>query len=182
MACGHGTLVRGCAIFGFETPEVIAKRGVAVSEAKGNGLRTLVVFKSSAFNTTTPMPHFINECCFGDDLANWFINRLRALGLDTDDAPGQEDFGWFLGYRTTDGRYTLVLGYRPDDPSGDWICWVERDCGFFRSLFGGRKRKITRSAVEAIHAAILNQPEVSEVRWFTQQGFDAGEREPSPMP
>lgn len=145
-------------------------------------LKTVLVFKSRAFNTTERRSHFVNDGCYGDDVARWFIERLRALGFDTDEQPGQEDFGWYVGYRTADGRYSLVLGYRPDEPMGDWICWVERDGGLLVSLFGGRERKIARSAVDAIRAAIEHESGLSDVRWYTRTSFDAGELDPSPTP
>ena len=39
-----------------------------------------VVFRSDAFNTSETKDYFINECCFGDDLARWLIEQLRARG------------------------------------------------------------------------------------------------------
>ena len=41
-------------------------------------VRTVVTFRSSAFNTTESKDYFINECCFGDDAARWIIERLTA--------------------------------------------------------------------------------------------------------
>ena len=84
-----------------------------------HSLRTLVMFRSSAFNTSERKPYFINDDCFGDDVARWMISRLRSLAIETDDEPAQEDFGWYFGFCTPDGSYSFVLGYRPDDPVGD---------------------------------------------------------------
>jgi len=144
-------------------------------------LKTVLAFKSSAFNTTERRSYFINDCCYGDDAAGWFITRLRALGFETDDKPRQEDFGWYFGYRTADGRYTFIIGYSPEEP-GDWICWIERDVGFLASLFGGREKQIAHSAVDAIRAAVDQQHEASDVRWYTRMNFAAGETDPSPTP
>ena len=41
-------------------------------------MRTLVTFRSSAFNTTQPKDYFINPGCFGDDVAKWLMGELRA--------------------------------------------------------------------------------------------------------
>jgi hypothetical protein len=97
---------------------------------------------------------------------------MRALGVETDAEPGQEDFGWYFGYRTVDRRYTLVLGYRPEEPDGDWIGTIERDCGLVASLFGGRARGIAPSAAEAVHAALHGAPELTRVEWHRQADFD----------
>jgi hypothetical protein len=58
-------------------------------------VRTVATFESTAFNMADPKDYFINPRCFGDDLAKWLIDELRKQGLETDDEPGQEDFGWF---------------------------------------------------------------------------------------
>jgi hypothetical protein len=137
-------------------------------------LRTVVVFWSEAFNTCEPRPYFINECCFGDDLARWLIARMRANGVETDDEPGQEDFGWYFGYRTADGAYLFVLGHRPDEAVFNWIGWVERDCGFFAGLFG-RARRIAQSGLDALHAALDGAAELRDVAWHRRSDFDRGD-------
>jgi len=50
-------------------------------------MRTEASFRSSAFNTSEVRDYFINDCCFGDDLAKWMISRLRQAGVATDDEP-----------------------------------------------------------------------------------------------
>ncbi|HET6326867.1 MAG TPA: hypothetical protein VFG04_19470 [Planctomycetaceae bacterium] len=75
-------------------------------------MRAIVTFQSSTFNTSEPRDYFINDCCYGDDLARWFIAELRGRGIRTDSEPGQEDFGWYLGFRVADTDYHLVLGHR----------------------------------------------------------------------
>ena len=72
------------------------------------------------------------------------------------------------------GRFMLVLGYRPEEPVGDWIGTVERDCGFLASLFGGRSKGISAAAVEAVHQALTGCPEISRIAWHHQSGFDKG--------
>src|SRR5262245_10551085 len=55
--------------------------------------RTVVTFESGAFNTTHPRAYFINQCCYGDDVARWLISELDARGCEVDHEPEQEDFG-----------------------------------------------------------------------------------------
>jgi hypothetical protein len=138
-------------------------------------LRTTVLFKSTAFNTTERRPYFINDCCFGDDVARWLIARLRANGVETDPEPGQEDFGWYFGYRTQEGKYCFVLGYRPDDPAGDWIGTIERDCGLIASLLGGRSRGISQRSLDVIHEALHGATELTAVSWHRRSDFERGD-------
>jgi hypothetical protein len=52
-------------------------------------VRPVVTFRSAAFNVTEKHTYFINDCCFGDDVAKWLIGELRKEALQTDDEPGQ---------------------------------------------------------------------------------------------
>jgi len=39
--------------------------------------------------------HFVNRCCFGEDLAAWLRIKLADNGVEVG-PPGQEDWGWYL--------------------------------------------------------------------------------------
>jgi hypothetical protein len=139
-------------------------------------LRTVVTFESSAFNFTEPKEYFINPGCFGDDLLAWLAEPLREQGCVADRPPQQEDFGWYLNFSVAEVKHCLVVGYRPADSAdpGVWVGWLERDRGFLGSLFGGRRRGITREAASAVHAALFSSPLVRNIRWHHQADFDAG--------
>ena len=72
-------------------------------------VRTLVTFRSDKFNTTESKRNYINSGCFGDDVADWFVQRLASSGMAVDPKIGQEDFGWYLGFRSGSYRYHFVL-------------------------------------------------------------------------
>jgi hypothetical protein len=138
-------------------------------------IRTIVVFQSSAFNTSQRKDYFINDCCYGDDVARWMIEELRARGIQTQSEPEQEDWGWFLRYHTAQGDYYFNIGYRPDyegDP-GAWVCHVVRDFFSWKSFFTGRKPAVGPDAVAAIHSVLSSSPKISNIQWHYQQDFDA---------
>jgi hypothetical protein len=141
-------------------------------------IRTVVTFEGTAFNMTEPKDYFINPCCFGDDMAKWLIGELRKEGIETDEKPGQEDFGWYLNFEVAGIGHTFVIGHRPTGESeeGTWIGWLERSRGF-SSLLGGRKRGIQLSAVEIIHRVLSASPLIRDVRWHFQRDFDKGNEE-----
>jgi len=146
--------------------------------------RTVVTFKSDAFNTSEPRPHFINPCCFGDDLAGWILVALRERGVTTLEGPDQEDFGWYLNFTEDGVEHTLVLGYRAGDGEapGDWVGWLERNCGFVASILGGRKRGVLAAAATAVNG-VLGDPRFRDVKWHYRADFDAGSEERgSPFP
>jgi hypothetical protein len=138
-------------------------------------MKTLATFRSSAFNTSEPQPHFINPNCFGDDLARWLIGHLRALAVEVDNVPRQEDFGWFFEFEVPEGKHCCILGVRPVDDPGEsnWVAWIERSRGFLGSIVGLRKRGIAPAAVSALHAVLSSHSEISNVLWHAQRDFDA---------
>ena len=100
--------------------------------------------------------------------------------MQTDAEPGQEDFGWYFGFRVGDTDYHFVLGYRPAGGGGDravWICWLERKAGLHGSMFGARKRGIQPDGTRAIHSVLSSSPQISSIRWHHQQDFDAGKED-----
>ncbi|MFB3880335.1 MAG: hypothetical protein ACE149_03680 [Armatimonadota bacterium] len=151
----------------------------------GEDVRTVVTFRSTAFNTTESKDYFINEGCFGDDLAKWLIQELRARGFQIDDEPDQEDFGWYFDFGVGDTPHCLVIAFRPPNGAeeGDWVCWLERSRGLLSSALGFRNKGIQREAAEAIHAVLASSAQVREVRWHLKKDFDSGHEElgvPSP--
>ena len=139
-------------------------------------MRTLVTFRSSLFNTTQTKDYFINAGCFGDDVCKWLMGEFHAKGVETDQEPGQEDFGWYFNFNMPTGSHCIVIGYRPGDNNeeGIWIGWLERKCGFIGSLLGGRKRGISTSAIEMAHQILSSSERIQNVRWHVQGDFDQG--------
>lgn len=141
--------------------------------------RTVVTFESAAFNMTEPKDYFINPCSFGDDVAKWLIGELRKQGVETDEKPGQEDFGWYLDFAVGNTGHTFVIGHRPtgESEAGTWIGWLERSRGLIGSLMGQRKRGIQPLAAEAIHRILSCSPLIRDVRWHFPRDFDPGHEE-----
>lgn len=139
-------------------------------------VRTVVTFEDPMFNVSERKDYFINDCCYGDDAARALMEQLRSHGIQTDTEPGQEDFGWYFGFRTGAVDYQFVIGHRPADGSDPvvWIGWLERKAGLLGSLFGARKRGIQPDAASVLHLAISSLPQVSNIRWHRKEDFDAG--------
>jgi hypothetical protein len=137
---------------------------------------TVVTFQSGGFNTTERRSYFINDGCYGDDVARWIIGELNARGIPAEPEPGQEDFGWYLTYRPGKVPHQLVLAHRPGDDKNPsvWVGWIEREVGLFASLFGARHRGIERVAVQVIHDVLAGASSVSKIRWHRKSDFDAG--------
>ena len=139
-------------------------------------LRTLVTFRSTAFNTTQEREYFINPGNFGDDLGRWLMEELQSRSVEVDEELGQEDHGWYLGFRCGDTDYHLVVGHC-DDTRGEWIGWIERNAGFLASLLGQRRKGIQPDACRLIHDVLAESERVSEVRWHFEDDYSAGREE-----
>lgn len=146
--------------------------------------RTVVTWNSTHFNSKTPLPHFINPNCFGEDAAAWLIHRLQEAGLKTDANPDQEDFGWYFRFTVANDGYLLIMGYQPGDPerdSGRWVAMIEHGSAWKRVLQKARDR---RPAAAAVHEALRAAPEVQDVQWYFKDEFDGvgGTTAGSPTP
>jgi hypothetical protein len=149
-------------------------------------IRRNVIFKSNAFNTTEQRESFVNEDCFGDDLARWLIEELRARGYEVLEEPGAEDFGWYLKFVAGGKRYCFVISFCPayGETEGRWMCTMEL-AGFLGvmkgALIGGRNRGISTEAVQAVHSILISSPEIRELRWFSDADYKVeqnGQTEP----
>lgn len=150
-------------------------------------LRTIITFQSNAFNTSKVLPHFINPDCYGDDLCRYLAEKFGQAGWQCQ-APGQEDFGWYLNFSCEADHYCLVCVYRPDDEAsvsnqentadqGLWIIQVEHAVGFLASIFGGRNRHISRKVLERIQEILAACPELTNLRWHLPADFNKGKED-----
>jgi hypothetical protein len=139
--------------------------------AGGWWLRVLVMqrqeasFRSSVFNTSEVRDYFINDCCFGDDLAKWMMERLRHAGFETAEGPRQEDFGWYFKFKVPAGTHCCILSYQPDEPEGTWHLWLERSRGLVGSLLGRRNRGIDGTATRVINDVLASAHQIRDLQW-----------------
>lgn len=140
------------------------------------GPKAVVVFRSREFNSTEQRPYFVNEGCFGDDVARWLMGRLRAIDIDVDPESGQEDFGWYFNFVIDATPHCFVVGSRPvDGEEVEWVGWLERKRGFVGSILGLRSKGILSAAALAVHAALRSGPKVADIRWHAKERFDRGD-------
>ena len=138
-------------------------------------LRHDLLFETDRFNLTEVGPHFINDICFGEDLAAWLRARLAERGVAAGD-PGQEDWGWYLeaDYR---GRHFLIgVGGNADETAaaerrnwGEWRVIIDPQRTMrerLRGLLGGAKPndEATGEELQALIRGILEaQPDFRNV-------------------
>jgi hypothetical protein len=89
-----------------------------------------LIFSSDRFNLSEPKDYFINDCCYGDDVARWLGEQLQLRGWTVAE-PDQEDWGWYFDARNGQTTYFVGVGGTPDDGSpsrnlGQWRLIVEK--------------------------------------------------------
>ena len=142
----------GRAVFGFALLVVaVTARAVLGLRTRTSRLKTVAVIgripiatvETDLFEHREVRPHFINDCCFGEDFAAWLIRRLGDVsrsGFELS-APVQEDHGWGFWAKRGRRRFWIALSYVGGGPTvspAQWVISIAHDAGIngFKNLFG----------------------------------------------
>ena len=131
-----------------------------------NALR--ILFSTSRFNLSKVGAHFINPCCFGEDLAAWLQVKLTELGIETRQ-PYQEDWGWELPAKLPSDSYFLCMsgnseGSNADRDEGEWGIIVEKKRSVGQLLTGKGKITSDDEMVRTVEEILTKEPAIREVR------------------
>ncbi len=123
-----------------------------------------ILFETDRFNVSEVKEHFINPCCFGEDLAEWLRQRLAQKGLIAG-APYQEDWGWeMLTQRDSEQYYLGVSGYRTEGAAGkndgEWRIMVEKKRSIWDKLRGRNAITEGESILTIIEDILREQADV----------------------
>src|SRR5215208_5256704 len=138
-------------------------------------MKKTVTFKTSLFESKEPKPHFINERCFGEDLAAWLLQRLCEAPFTFDEAI-QEDYGWGFWAKAGEDTYWIAIGIFDESvgsTEAEWGVTVAADAGLnlFRRLFHKPRSEDLLSLCAAIDAVLHAEPQIREVQWWPSEPF-----------
>jgi hypothetical protein len=130
-----------------------------------NALR--ILFKTDRFNLSKVGEHFINPCCFGEDLASWLRIKLSEQGVQVRE-PYQEDWGWELPAMQESDSYYLCMSGNSDESStnkdaGEWGIIVEKRRSIGQRLRGVGKIAANDKMVKTIEEILRAEPTIREV-------------------
>jgi hypothetical protein len=130
-----------------------------------NALR--ILFKTSRFNLSKVGEHFINPCCFGEDLAAWLRIKLSERDVEVR-VPYQEDWGWELpAMQESDSYYLCISGNSYESSAnkdeGEWRIIVEKRRSIGRRLRGTGKIAANDKMVRTIEEVLCAEPTIREV-------------------
>ena len=124
-----------------------------------------ILFRSSRFNLSKVGEHFINPCCFGEDLAAWLRPKLAEKNIEAA-APYQEDWGWELPARCVRDSYYLCMSGNADDSrkdEGEWRIIVEKRRSIWELLTGKGRITADDALVRLVAEILSNEPTISYV-------------------
>ena len=138
-------------------------------------MKKTVTFKTELFESQESKPHFINERCFGKDLAAWLRQQLHAAPFTLDEVI-QEDYGWGFWAKAGEDTYWMAIGIFDESigsEDAEWSVTVAADASLnlFRRLFHKPKLEDLLSLCSAIDAALHAEPKIREVQWWPREPF-----------
>lgn len=124
-----------------------------------------VSFCTDLFESREVQPHFINERCFGEDLAKWLIGKLKGSGFSFGE-PYQEDWGWEIEAKVEGSRLYIQIGIMDESIGADeaeWLISVEMPRRWFS--FGKEDSKSLSELCGAIDKVLRNEKAITQVQW-----------------
>ena len=127
-----------------------------------------VLFKTNRFNLSKVGEHFINPCCFGEDVVSWFRSKLVERGIQVT-RTGQEDWGWYLFAHSGEIRYFVGVGGNsdessPDPDQGEWRLVIERRRTLWERLLGKGQIASDDKLIAITEEILRSDPSVREIR------------------
>jgi len=124
-----------------------------------------LLFRTNLFNLSKVSEHFINPCCFGEDLARWLKSRLADENIETS-GPYQEDWGWELPASFRNDSYYVCVSGNPDVPGadeGEWRIIVEKRRSIWKRVTGKGRIEANDPLVGRIEAILSGESGIGNV-------------------
>ncbi len=127
-----------------------------------------ILFDTDRFNLSETKEHFINSCCFGEDLAAWLRGKLLEQGIATI-KPGQEDWGWYIESTLGGNSYFIGIGGTAEEsaPNPNWGRWrimVEKHRSLWEKLRGKNKTSLNDPIFEVIRKILKHENDFRDIR------------------
>jgi len=128
-----------------------------------------ILFDTDRFNLSETKEHFINPCCFGEDLAAWLRGKLLERGFPTI-KPGQEDWGWYIESALEGNSYFIGIGgsaeeSAPEPNFGQWRIMVEKRRSLWEKLSGRNKTSLGDPIFGVIREILKREDDFKDIRY-----------------
>jgi hypothetical protein len=126
-----------------------------------------LLFATDRFNLSQVGEHFVNPCCFGEDLAAWLRSKLSEKGIHVSE-PGQEDWGWFLRAKQGNDSYFLAVSGNSangtDQDYGEWRIIVLKKRSIWDQVMGKGKIEDDDPMLQIIEEILRAEADLVGVR------------------
>ena len=136
-------------------------------------MKSQISFTTDLFESKQVKPHFINDRCFGEDLAMWFVEAASG-GAFSFSEPFQEDWGWAVLAEANGEKFVVGFGIMDvsiGEDQADWLITVEK----FRrwKFFSSKDSRLRGELCDLIQNVLRDKAHIREIRWTDQVGHFA---------
>jgi hypothetical protein len=127
-----------------------------------------ILFETARFNLSEVKEHFINDCCFGEDLAAWLRGRLNSNGMRALE-PYQEDWGWEFSVKDSVGSYYVGVGGNAaagaaNKNQGEWRVMISKRRSLWDRLTGKNKLSAGEPIISSIRTVLEAETDFANFR------------------
>jgi len=118
------------------------------------------LFDTERFNLSEVKPHFINDCCFGEDFSNWLSQQLEFENISTTES-FQEDWGWAFYIKYNNQEYLIGVNGISNNITnkknvGQWRVMIDKKRSLIEKLLGKNKMASNEQIIIILYE-ILNK-------------------------
>lgn len=124
-----------------------------------------ITFITDLFESKEVKAHFVNDRCFGEDLAHWLVEKSKGSEFVFGE-PFQEDWGWAVFAEANSEKFVIGFGIMDEsigEVNADWTITVDKMRKWM--LFGSNDSPLRARLCDLIQNILRNEPEIREVRW-----------------
>lgn len=130
-------------------------------------MRIDILFDTNRFNLSEIKPHFINDCCFGEDCATWLGKKLQNNGLTTTEI-FQEDWGWAFYIEYKEQKYFIGINGNIDEKNaetnqGQWRIMIDKNRSFMEKILGKNNLDVTDEVITATYDVLIKESDFKNI-------------------
>lgn len=136
-------------------------------------MKSQISFTTDLFESKQVQPHFINDRCFGEDLAHWFVEAASG-GAFSFSEPFQEDWGWAVLAQANDEKFVVGFGIMDEsigDDQADWLITIEKPRRWI--FFAPKDSQLRGELCDLVQNVLRDKAHIREIRWTDDVGHFA---------